>query len=47
MIIITIQIIVGLIVVLQPRRIACVAVARRMAELLGEPLGETIGYRIL
>ncbi|CAE8736400.1 unnamed protein product [Polarella glacialis] len=36
----------GLIIVMQPRRIACVGVARRMAELWGERIGETIGYRM-
>lgn len=33
------------IVVLEPRRLAARAAATRMAELLGEPLGRTIGYR--
>lgn len=33
------------IVVLEPRRLAARAAAARMAELLGEPLGETVGYR--
>lgn len=34
------------IVMLEPRRLAARSVAARMAELLGEPLGDTIGYRI-
>ncbi len=33
------------IVVLEPRRLAARAAATRMAELLGEPLGQTVGYR--
>jgi len=33
------------IVVLEPRRLATRAAAARMAELLGEPLGRTVGYR--
>lgn len=33
------------IVVLEPRRLAARAAATRMAALLGEPLGETVGYR--
>jgi ATP-dependent helicase HrpB len=33
------------IVVLEPRRIAARAAAERMASLLGEPVGETVGYR--
>jgi len=36
----------GKIVVLEPRRLATRAAARRMASLLGEQVGETIGYRI-
>ncbi|CAL1165832.1 unnamed protein product [Cladocopium goreaui] len=36
----------GKVIVLQPRRITCISVARRMAELWGESIGETIGYRI-
>jgi ATP-dependent helicase HrpB len=35
----------GRIVVLEPRRIAARAAAERMASLLGEPVGETVGYR--
>jgi len=34
------------ILVLEPRRLATKAAARRMASLLGEPLGKTVGYRI-
>lgn len=33
------------IVVLEPRRLAARAAASRMADLLGEPLGRTVGYR--
>lgn len=35
----------GKILMLEPRRLAARAVAARMAELLGEPVGRTIGYR--
>lgn len=35
----------GRIVVLEPRRLATRAAARRMATLLGEPVGATAGYR--
>ncbi len=35
----------GRIVVLEPRRLAARAAARRMAHLLGEPVGATVGYR--
>ena len=34
------------IVVLQPRRVAARAVASRMAEVLGEKMGQTVGYRV-
>ena len=34
------------ILVLEPRRIATRAAAARMAQLLGEALGQTVGYRI-
>ena len=34
----------GSVIVLSPRRVAARAAAERMAELLGEPAGETIGY---
>ena len=36
----------GKIVMLEPRRLAARAAARRMATLLGEGVGDTIGYRI-
>ncbi|MGI9608377.1 MAG: ATP-dependent helicase HrpB, partial [Acidimicrobiales bacterium] len=35
----------GRIIVLEPRRIAARAVARRMASLLGESVGDTVGWR--
>jgi ATP-dependent helicase HrpB len=35
----------GRIVMLEPRRLAARAVATRMATLLGEPVGRTVGYR--
>ena len=35
----------GRIVVLEPRRLAARAAARRMADLLDEPVGGTVGYR--
>jgi len=31
---------------LEPRRVAARAVANRMAQLLGEPIGATVGYRM-
>jgi ATP-dependent helicase HrpB len=34
------------IVMLEPRRLAARAAARRMADLLGEPVGATVGYRV-
>ena len=34
------------IVMLEPRRLATRAAARRMAQLLGEPVGETAGFRV-
>lgn len=34
------------IIVLEPRRLAARSVATRMAELLGEPVGQTVGYRV-
>lgn len=34
------------IVMLEPRRLATRAAAHRMAQLLGEPIGETVGYHI-
>jgi ATP-dependent helicase HrpB len=33
------------IIMLEPRRLAARAVAHRMAQLLGEPVGQTVGYR--
>ena len=35
----------GRIVMLEPRRLAARAVATRMAQILGEPVGRTVGYR--
>ena len=35
----------GRILVLEPRRVAARAVARRMASMLGESVGDTVGYR--
>ena len=32
--------------VLEPRRVAAKAAARRMSSLLGEPVGGTVGYRV-
>ena len=34
------------IVVAQPRRVAAISVARRVAEMFGEPVGETVGYAV-
>ncbi|MDF0602228.1 ATP-dependent helicase HrpB [Psychromarinibacter sp. C21-152] len=36
----------GRIVMLEPRRLAARGAAARMAETLGEPVGETVGYRM-
>ncbi len=36
----------GRILMLEPRRLAARAVARRMADTLGEPVGRTVGYRM-
>lgn len=36
----------GKIIMLEPRRIATVAIATRIAELLGESVGQTAGYRL-
>ncbi|WP_304224466.1 ATP-dependent helicase HrpB [Gracilinema caldarium] len=36
----------GSIVMLEPRRIAAIGIASRMAELLEEPLGKTVGYSV-
>ena len=35
----------GKIVMLEPRRLAARAVASRMAQMLGEPVGQTVGFR--
>lgn len=36
----------GVIIMLEPRRLAARAAAQRMADLLSEPLGESVGYRV-
>ena len=36
----------GKIVMLEPRRIAARQIATRMASMLGEPVGKTVGYRV-
>jgi ATP-dependent helicase HrpB len=36
----------GKIIVLEPRRLAARAAAQRMADLLREPVGQTVGYRV-
>jgi len=36
----------GQVVVVEPRRVACRSLAARIAELEGEPLGQTVGYRV-
>lgn len=36
----------GKIIILEPRRLAARAAARRMAQTLDEPVGKTVGYRI-
>lgn len=36
----------GRILMLEPRRLAARASAKRMADLLGEPVGATVGYRV-
>ena len=36
----------GMIVLMEPRRLAARAAARRMASMLGEQVGETVGYRM-
>ena len=40
------NVVVGRILMLEPRRLAARASAERMAETLGEPVGRTVGYRI-
>ena len=34
------------ILLLEPRRLAVTAVAQRIADILGEPLGQTVGYPV-
>ncbi|MBM3306033.1 MAG: hypothetical protein FJY79_08860, partial [Candidatus Aminicenantes bacterium] len=36
----------GMVGVTQPRRLAAVTIAHRIAEELGEPLGKSVGYKI-
>ncbi|MDB5262847.1 MAG: ATP-dependent helicase, partial [Adhaeribacter sp.] len=36
----------GKIIMLEPRRLAARAAAQRMSDLLGEPVGQTVGYRV-
>ena len=36
----------GVILVLEPRRLAARAAANRMASILGEPVGKTVGYKV-
>lgn len=36
----------GTLLMLEPRRLAARAAATRMAQLLGEPVGQTVGYRV-
>ena len=36
----------GRVLVVEPRRVACRALAQRVAALDGSPLGETVGYRV-
>jgi ATP-dependent helicase HrpB len=36
----------GRLIMLEPRRLAARAAAERMADLLGEPVGQTVGYRM-
>lgn len=36
----------GRVLVVEPRRVACRALAQRVAELEGTPLGEVVGYRV-
>lgn len=36
----------GRVVVVEPRRVACRSLAARIAELEGEPLGASVGYRV-
>lgn len=36
----------GKILMLEPRRLAARQIAERMASILGEPMGKTVGYRV-
>ena len=36
----------GKVVMLEPRRVAARQIAERMAWMLGEPVGKTVGYRM-
>ena len=36
----------GKILMLEPRRLAARQIAERMASILGEPVGKTVGYRV-
>ncbi len=36
----------GKVLVLEPRRVAAASVASRAADIIGEPAGETVGYRV-
>ncbi len=36
----------GKILMLEPRRLAARQIAERMASILGEPVGQTVGYRV-
>lgn len=36
----------GKILMLEPRRLAARAIAERMADIIGEPVGQTVGYRV-
>ena len=36
----------GKVIVLEPRRIAACGIAERMASMIGERVGETVGYRV-
>lgn len=36
----------GKIIMLEPRRLAAIQIAARMAATIGEPVGKTVGYRV-
>lgn len=36
----------GKVLMLEPRRLAARAIAERMADIIGEPVGQTVGYRV-